>query len=322
MADKRLIRSLFKLTGLLIGASALVFLLVAAVRIRREKVCTDVSIRFRGGSGGRYVGSADIAAQMWPGGIPSLKNHPLAELDLSLMEQRIEQDPWVRNAEIFIDANGRLQVVVEEQEPVARVFTRDGNSFYIDSALRRIPLNRRFTPNLPVFTGLPVSPSERRGTDSAWMAQVLTIVSAMRADSLWMAQMEECAYEPPLGFVMYPMAGDHRIIFGDASSANDKFRNLFVFYAQVLAREGWSSYKTIDLRFDRQVVAIPTVPVVKVRTLADTTRPPAGATTAAATALPATRPSTSADKKQTDDPITQTNNRTPRLVMPTRQRSP
>jgi cell division protein FtsQ len=322
MADKRLIRSLFKLTGLLIGASALIFLLVAAVRIRRDKVCTDVSIKFKGGSVGRYVESADIAAQMWPGGIPSLKNRPLGSLDLSLMEQRIEQDPWVRNAELFIDANDKLQVIVEEQEPVARVFTREGISFYIDSALRRIPLNRRFTPNLPVFTGLPVSASEHRGSDSAWMSQVLAIVSAMRTDSLWLAQMEECAYEPPLGFVMYPMAGEHRIIFGDATSAHDKFRNLFVFYAKVLAREGWNSYKTIDLRFDRQVVAIPAIPNIITRKTPDSIHADAGGTSTTAPVLSATRLSTSSQVKLSVNPSTKTNSRTPRLVMPTRQRSP
>lgn len=319
MADKRLIQSLFKLTGLLIGASVIVFLLVAAVRIRNEKVCSNVSIRFKDASGGRYVGKADIAGQMWPGGIPALKNRPLADLDLSLMEQRIEQDPWVRNAELFIDANGGLKVVVEEQQPVARVFNRDGASFYIDEAIRRIPLNRRFTPNLPVFTGLPVSSSVPGKGDSVWLTQVLDIVNAMGEDSLWMAQLEECAYEQPFGFVMYPLAGDHRIIFGDADRAHDKFRNLFVFYTKVLAREGWNSYKTIDLRFDRQVVAIPTVP-----------------RKAATDSLMAKMKITRAIQEQEPDPKTEelptekesvkssihTNSKTPRLVMPSRQRSP
>ncbi len=64
MADKRFIRSLFKLTGLLIGAAGIIFLLVAAVRIRSEQVCTDVIIGFKGTTGGRYVGAKEIAGQM------------------------------------------------------------------------------------------------------------------------------------------------------------------------------------------------------------------------------------------------------------------
>lgn len=319
MADKRLIRNLFKLTGLLIGAAGLTFLLVAAVRIRSEQVCTGVVIRFLGSSGGRYVGKAEIAGQMWPGGIPALKDRPLKDLDLSLMEQRIEQDPWVRNAEMFLDASARLQVVVAEQQPQARVFTREGASFYIDENLRRIPLNRHFTPNLPVFTGLPISQSARNRNDSMWLSQVLKIVTAMQEDSLWMAQIEECAYEPPLGFVLYPMAGDHRIIFGNADRAQDKFRNLFVFYAKVLAKEGWNSYRSIDLRFDRQVVAVPAV------------ARKATADTLSAVVTPAMKVQEQDPDPVTDNPepnptkqetSTKNNVKTPRLVMPSRQRSP
>jgi cell division protein FtsQ len=260
MADKRLISSILKLSGLLVGAGVLVFLLVAAVRIRSEQICKDVAITFTGPDGGKYVGRTDVAGQMWPGGIPALKGKPLEEINLSLMEERIEQDPWVRNAELFIDAGGRLQVVVEEKRPVARVFNREGQSFYLDEKLEQIPLNRYFTPNLPVFTGLPLRTNGRRANDSLLLTQVLEIASAMQDDSLWMAQMEQCAYEPPFGFVMYPLAGDHRILFGGAERTREKFRNLFVFYTQVLAREGWNLYRTIDLRFSRQVVVTPVTP--------------------------------------------------------------
>jgi cell division protein FtsQ len=319
MADKRLIRNLFKITGLLIGAAGLIFLLVAAVRIRSEQVCTGVMISFKGSAAGRYVGRAEVARQMWPGGMPALKGRPLEDLDLSLMEQRIEQDPWVRNAELFIDANGRLQVEVEEQQPLARLFNREGASFYIDESMRRIPLNSHFTPNLPVFTGLPVTLTGRSAGDSTWLAQVLEIALAMRVDSLWMAQIEECAYEPPKGFVMYPMAGDHRIIFGGSDRARDKFRNLFVFYAQVLSREGWSHYKSIDLRFDRQVVAIPTVPV---KDVADSIN----AFVTPLTAVPQQEPDPALTNINSNpvkqEPSVNNQTKTPRLVMPSRQRSP
>lgn len=257
MADKRLISSILKLTGLLAGAGILVFLLVAAVRIRNEQTCKGVDIRFTGPDGGKYVGSSDVAVQMWPGGIPSLKGKPLEDINLSLMESRIEQDPWVQNAELFIDASNHLQVVVDEKQPLARVFNREGQSFYLDEKLEKIPLNRYYTPNLPVFTGLPVKSNGRYKNDSLLLSQVMEIAGAMRSDSLWLAQMEQCAYEPPFGFVMYPLAGDHRILFGGSERAHEKFRNLFVFYTQVLAKEGWNVYRSIDLRFARQVIAIP-----------------------------------------------------------------
>ena len=319
MADKRLIQSLFKLTGLLIGAAGLIFLLVAAVRIRSEQVCTGVIISFKGSANGRYVGSTEVARQMWPGGIPSLKGLPLDELNLSLMEHRIEQDPWVRNAELFIDAKGRLQVEVEEQQPLARLFNREGASFYIDETMRRIPLNRHFTPNLPVFTGLPLTLAGKGKEDSACLAEVLEIALVMREDSIWMAQIEECAYEPPRGFVMYPMAGNHKIIFGGSERARDKFRNLFVFYAKVLATEGWTSYKSIDLRFARQVVAIPTLPGQRVADSLKAFVPPVATQQDQEPAVESRPVDPTPIKQETS---VNSNTKTPRLVMPSRQRSP
>lgn len=307
MADKRLISSILKLSGLLAGAGILIFLLVAAVRIRSEQTCKDVAIRFSGPDGGKYVGRTDVAGQMWPGGIPAIKGKPLQEINLSLMEERIEQDPWVRNAELFIDAAGSLQVVVEEKQPIARVFNREGQSFYLDEKLERIPLNRYFTPNLPVFTGLPVRANGRRANDSLLLAQVLEIASAMQEDSLWLAQMEQCAYEPPFGFVMYPLAGDHRILFGDAYRTKEKFRNLFVFYTQVLAKEGWNLYRTIDLRFARQVVVTPVSP----------TKSPSGSFGVPVSSLIQPKDTTAKEIDDTSIKEEKTSiKRTPKLVMP------
>ncbi len=88
------------------------------------------------------------------------------------MEDRLERDPWIHNAELFFDNKRVLRVTIEENQPVARVFTLKGNSFYIDSNLQRLPLNSRHTPRLPVFTGFPGERYPFKGKDSVLMEEV------------------------------------------------------------------------------------------------------------------------------------------------------
>ena len=44
---------------------------------------------------------------------------------------------------------------MQEREPVARVFTVAGSTFYIDDELTQLPLSEKFSARLPVFTNFP-----------------------------------------------------------------------------------------------------------------------------------------------------------------------
>ena len=57
-----------------------------------------------------------------------------------------------------------------------------------------------------------------------------------------------------------PVIGDQRIIVGNVEGLKQKLNNLFVFYKNVLNRIGWDRYQVLDVRFDGQVVASPSLP--------------------------------------------------------------
>ena len=71
------------------------------------------------------------------------------------METELEKNVWIKTAELFFDNNEILQVTVQEREPVARVFTPRGTTFYIDNELAMLPLSEKFSARLPVFTNFP-----------------------------------------------------------------------------------------------------------------------------------------------------------------------
>ena len=76
--------------------------------------------------------------------VKNLENAVASSLDLAAMEKALQKDQWIKNAEMFFDNNNVLQVKIVEREPIARIFTTSGASFYMDSSLKRLPLSDNF----------------------------------------------------------------------------------------------------------------------------------------------------------------------------------
>jgi cell division protein FtsQ len=253
-----------------VGAGVLV-LLVAAIRYRNNNTCKGYRIVISAPAG-VFIDKKQIAALLSPAGTGAgsgagtIQDKPIQSFDLRRMESALEKNIWIRKARLFFDNNGLLQVEVFERTPATRIFTTEGNSFYLDSEGVKLPLIAQLPARLPVFTGYPsagspsasyasaAAPSQRRA-DSALTAGIRQISSFIRNDSFWMAQIAQINITPNRNFELEPEVGNHRITFGDASDIEAKFHRLFVFYKEVLSKTGFDKYERIDISYDDQIVA-------------------------------------------------------------------
>ncbi|MFN5647887.1 MAG: cell division protein FtsQ/DivIB [Chitinophagaceae bacterium] len=252
ITGSRLLRSLMLVFWIGLSVSALT-LLIAAMEARSSKPCKDVNISIIAGANAMFVDKGDVRNVLdFIGG--KLVGKSMKEFDLSKMEDSLESNPWVSSAELYFDNNRVLHVKVEEREPIARVFTAKGNSFYIDTTLTRLPLSEKFTPRLPVFTGFPSEKTKWKGSDSILLNQMKDISLFLAADSFWMAQIDQIDINPQKQFVMVPKVGEHTILFGDGEDAAKKFRKLYAFYDEVMSKTGWNQYSTVHVGFRGQVV--------------------------------------------------------------------
>jgi cell division protein FtsQ len=249
------IRNGLLMAGWIILGVALLTLLIAAMNTKTTKPCTDVVISFKNKGGALYTGKSAISVMLDERGLSVLKGKAIKNFDLKAMEEKLEKDPWIRNAELFFDNKRVLRVNIEENEPIARVFTLKGNTFYVDSNLQRLPLNERHTPRLPVFTGFPTERNTWKGKDSILMDEVKQMALYLNNDPFWMAQIDQCDINAQRNFELIPKIGDHLIFFGDGNNISERFRKLKIFYQQVLAKTGFNTYKEIDVQFEGQVVA-------------------------------------------------------------------
>lgn len=246
----------FLLTSLWIAIGGCgIALLVAAVRSKDVKLCKGVVIDISGASNNFFIDKADVLEIItnYVGGKPAGRS--ILKFNLSAMEKNLERDVWVKNAELYFDNNEMLRVSIDEREPVARIFSTNGNSFYIDSSLKLLPLSEKFSARLPVFTSFANNGRKLSSADTVLLKGVKEISAAIQADEFVMAMIDQIDITPQRSFEMIPKIGNQVIVFGDANNIDQKLQKLRIFYQSVMLKAGWNKYSIINLEFENQVVA-------------------------------------------------------------------
>ncbi|HRO46056.1 hypothetical protein [Agriterribacter sp.] len=252
--SKRKIGRFIAVTLWVAAGVALVVLLIAAMRKRDDKICNGLEIEIREVKNNLFADKNDITG-MLTHMMPDIKGKKLTEFNLRQMEQTLEGNVWIKDAELFFDNNEVLQVKIKEREPLARIFTTGNKSYYIDKEFVRLPLSSKFSASVPVFTNCPLDKTKWNKADSVLLLQIKAISELITADPFWLAQIEQVDYTQQKNFELSPQIGDHVIVLGDGYNLEQKFRKLYIFYREVLAKVGWNTYSTINVQYRGQVVA-------------------------------------------------------------------
>jgi cell division protein FtsQ len=312
MAKKISIRKLLVALSWSRVFALLLVVLIAAINKTNDASCADIRIEIRGTGDYRFIDKSDVLSLMGASSGKAFRGQNMASIDLRTMEQNIRKNPWVREAELYFNAERELEVLVKERTPVARVFTAAGQSWYLDTAGTYLPLAvGKPAVKLPVFTGMPEKLLKKRRGDSALIARVLSIVECMNKDPFWEAQIAQVVYTADKRIELVPVLGQHRILFGDGSDAEKKFRRLKKFYTEVLSKTGLDYYRTIDVGYANQVVG---KKAGSISTSVDKNKPPYSL---AAAPLQVNSPiSSEAKSKSGPNPLTTTTGeRKPKAVM-------
>jgi cell division protein FtsQ len=242
-------------TAWLVVIGGIVVLLVSANSKAKARTCNGVVISINNDGDRIYVEKADVLKSIEKTAHGSLVRKHTGDINLSALEKALESNPWIRDAELYFDTKDVLHVAISERVPMARVFTIDGTSFYLDSAGAQMPLLENYGAKLPVVTGF--TPAKRmRSADSALLQEIKQVVQTISADAFWNAQVGQIDITPERKFELIPVLGSHVIKLGSGNNVGEKLAKLMVFYKQVLPKAGFAKYSALDVQFDGQVVAV------------------------------------------------------------------
>ena len=229
-------------------------LLIAAIGRKNKESCRDYSIVIRGAEENLFVDAGDIAQLLKTATGSAIKEMKITDINLRRLEQLLRDNIWIQDAEMWFDNRNVLHVQVTERQPVARIFTTDGKSFYLDSSEKKLPLSEKVTARVPMISGIP-GKKNYAAADSELLHDVTRLALYIKNNSFWMSQVAQVHITPERNFEISPVVGNHLVKLGNGKNLEKKFNRLLAFYRQVMVKTGFDAYSTVDVQYSGQVVA-------------------------------------------------------------------
>lgn len=254
ISTRKIIQTL--VTFVLLGCC--VFATLSASKIQDNKKVKGVSIRIENEEVCKFVSKEEVEQTLFEKRHIEPDNIRIGNIDLKKMEHILATNPWIENAQVFVDNNRFLNIDVTQRIPQLRVFQKNGHSYYLDSSKHILPLSDRYTHYEVLFVNVPQIQDDSVG--EVLKSRMLSIAEWIKRDSFWQAQTSQIIVNSTEDFELIPVLGTHKILLGDGSSLDKKLENLFAFYQDVLNKVGWDRYTILDARFSNQIVASPSLP--------------------------------------------------------------
>jgi len=180
---------------------------------------------------------------------------PIKQLDVERIERVLEDDPFILDADVFIDATNVMQVSITQREPMLRIIDKNGLHYYLDKDGYKMPLSKHFTTRTMVASGnIPPHVPDFLERKRHILKDLFELAKFVEEDPFLWSMIEQMYVSNTGDIVFIPLLGDQKIIFGSKDRMEEKFRNLEVFYREVIPHTGFRKYETVDLSFAGQIV--------------------------------------------------------------------
>ncbi len=239
-------------TILMVGFFALIGIgLVAAVSIKMNAETQKVSVDIVTVDHRHAMISEQEVRDYMKEVMPSSLNYAeLKELNLRDLEDALRKHPQIYDADVYRKNDGVMEVKVFQKNPIFRVFTQNHQSFYLGLHGDEIPLSEHFTARIPV-----VLIQKDKVNVKALSSQLLSLYAGLKGNSFMYTMVDQIVLDENGAFTLIPVMGDFKIILGTTDNLESKLKRLELLYKKKLIHKGWDYYKTIDLRFEGQVIA-------------------------------------------------------------------
>ncbi|MDX1652820.1 MAG: hypothetical protein R3277_10035 [Brumimicrobium sp.] len=256
-----------KIASWVLFLSGVSFVLISAKHLEERQTLLEPEIDLKVQNGIALITEEEILKELkfnrlfWKG----MKKE---ELEVSKIEKFLVGLNEVESAEVFVELGAEWKIKIRSRLPIARVVLNNRSDFYLDSRRKVMNISEYSKPKILTFTGLEgvfnhqVSLNEIINNDSLItkfkLDQIYRISRYVCNDAFYDAQIVQVHYDSKEGFILVPRVGRHDIIFGSANSEEEvkaKFNKLTTFYEDVIPYEGWDKYKSINLKFENQIVA-------------------------------------------------------------------
>ena len=163
--------------------------------------------------------------------------------DIKSIESVIMSQPQIKEAEVFLNLNGLVDVIVEEKKPILRVF-ESSDSYYLDEDCQIMPLSDLYTSRNLIASG---------DLNSFNTEDICKLSKYIESDKFLKSLISQIFFEKN-NIILVTRIKNHEINIGDLDFIDLKFDNLLCFYNNVIEFKGWNYYNSINLKYTDQII--------------------------------------------------------------------
>lgn len=166
-----------------------------------------------------------------------------SEVDLNGIEHRLKNNPYVRDAQVYLTVNRTLEVEVTQKTPIARVSAN--KAFYLDEAGEKMPLSPNFSARVILIDGVMDKENEK---------ELYALVREINNDSFLKQIFIGVRCLGNNRFLLIPRKYDYEVYFGGAVDIKQKLKNYKAFFQYAEIKNLHDQYEKINLQFKNQIV--------------------------------------------------------------------
>ncbi|UOB18489.1 cell division protein FtsQ/DivIB [Abyssalbus ytuae] len=167
---------------------------------------------------------------------------PKEKLVLKKLEDALNSNEMVENAEVYLSVNGQLNIEIKQRTPIARLGGKA--KCYLDINGDVMPLSPIYSARVPLVTG---TVSKNNLEDIYKLAMYVRNDEFLSKNVIGIQQTGN-------NFEMRFRVENFTIKLGDVNNLESKFNNLKAFYQKASKDKTLNNYAVVDLQFKNQVV--------------------------------------------------------------------
>jgi cell division protein FtsQ len=173
----------------------------------------------------------------------SVTNKPKEIIDLNVLENALNSNPMIKEAQVYINIDGQLTAEINQKKPIARVVTNA--SYYVDNDGTFMPLSTNYAARVPLVTGV---------VDKNNLHNIAVVARKVQVDEFLKNNVVEIRQNENRSIDLKFRKDDFIIQLGSLNHLDKKINNLKAFYQKAMRDSTLNKYSAVNLRFDKQVI--------------------------------------------------------------------
>jgi cell division protein FtsQ len=231
--------------------------IISAVEAKKGRTAADIFIKIATlPDGDSLINQQDVKVTIERSFGYNLLGIPVREIDVARVERVLENDPFILNADVFLDAKNQIHIEIEQREPILRIIDKNGLNYYLDKDGMKMPLSKHFTARVLVATGnIPPFDLDFLQKKKHILKDLFELTNIILKDDFLEPMIQQIYVNNSKEYELSPLIGDQKILLGKMNNIENKIFYLKTFYKEAIPYKGWQKYKTINLKIKGQVVA-------------------------------------------------------------------